>query len=202
MVGRIGFGTYGASNWIGTVASMRLDRTRKATEQAGRALVDLESTVDDSDRFRDEFVSCISMIQRVGSILDEESKGHRTAEFGQFWKATGDDPLFRFMADVRNAEFKRGEDRKSAQHEVGIFDTLTMTSSLNIKVIRGGEVVEERTNDDPPPDPPPTPESTHTIAWYFRGGAHDGEEVLGLVRRYVAWLRDTIIPQAEALTTD
>lgn len=183
-------------------ASVELERTRKAMKQAERAIAALEGTVDHSDGFRDGFVSCISMIQRVGSILDEESRGHRTPAFGDFWKRTRKDSLFQFMADVRNAEFKRGEDRKTEHHEVSALDTLTMRSSVSIEVVRDGEVVEQRTYDDPPPEPAPTPEPTNTITWYFAGGTHDGEEVLGLVRSYVTWLRDTIIPQAEVLTAD
>jgi hypothetical protein len=107
--------------------SVRLERTRRAMVQAERALADLEVVADDSDRFRDEFVPCIGMIQRVGSVLDEESRGHRTPAFGAFWQQTGADPLFRSMADIRNAEFKRGEDRKSARHDVHLFETVTVT---------------------------------------------------------------------------
>lgn len=73
---------------------------------------------------------------------------------------------------------------------------------MSIKVIRDGEVVEQRTYDDPPLKPAPLPEPTHSITCYFSRGAHDGEEVLGLLGSYVTWLRDTIIPQAEERTTD
>ena len=169
--------------------------------QAEHTLADLEAVADDSERFRDEFVPCIAMIQRVGSVLDEESQGHRTSAFGGFWQQTSADPLFQSMADIRNAEFKRGEDRKSAHHDVRLFETVTVTDPLHVGVIRDSEVVEERAHSDPPREPPPTPETTHIITWYFAGGNHDGQEVLGLLNRHVAWLRDTIIPQAEALTT-
>jgi hypothetical protein len=185
---------------------MRLDRTRKAMQQAEGALAELEATADD-ERFRDEFVSCIGMILRVGPILHEESRHHRTDAFRQFWEMTANDPLFRFMRGVRNAEFKRGEDQKTAHHEVEDFEPLTVRDDvvgvLATTTIGDDEVVEERTYAaDPPPEPAPTPEPTHTITWRFAGGEHDGEEVLNLVRCYVAWLRDTIIPQAEALTVD
>jgi hypothetical protein len=36
----------------------------------------------DSERFREEFVSCIAMIGRVGSLIDNETAGCRT---GTFW---------------------------------------------------------------------------------------------------------------------
>lgn len=67
------------------------------------------------------------------------------------------------MADVRNVEGHGGEDRKTA-HRVGAFETLTMTSSRNLKVIRDGEVAEKRTYDDPPQEPAPTAAPTHTIS--------------------------------------
>jgi hypothetical protein len=93
---------------------MILKRGRKALDQAEQAFAELSATATDSDRFRDEFASCIGMVQRVGPIIDEESKGHRTHAFGSWWQVTAQDPLFRFIADVRNAEFKRAEDRKRA----------------------------------------------------------------------------------------
>jgi hypothetical protein len=62
--------------------SVRSERARRAMVQAKRAVANLEVVADDSDRFRDEFVPCISMIQRVASILDDESRGHRTPAFG------------------------------------------------------------------------------------------------------------------------
>jgi hypothetical protein len=180
---------------------MILERSRKGFDQAEQAFTKLAAAAADGERFRDEFVPCIGMIQRVGPIIDAESKGHRTAAFGPWWKATAQDPLLRFVADVRNAEFKRGEDRKQAQHDLHLHDTITMSSSLKIEVIRDGQVVEERSYSDPPPSPPSTPEPTHKVTWYFAGGSHDGQEVLALLRQYLDWVRDTILPEAERLTT-
>jgi hypothetical protein len=181
---------------------MQLPKTRLALRQAEDALDELGDHEDNADRFRDKFVSCVGMIQRVGAILDGESKGHRTSAFGAFWKTTQDNPHFHFMADVRNAEFKRGEDRKTASHQLGLSSSVTTHSSLNIQITHDGEVVGETTVTDPPPVNVPEPEPTHTMAWYFKGGDYDGDEVLPFLRNYMDWIRNIILPEAEKLTSD
>ncbi|GAA1821437.1 hypothetical protein HC028_11335 [Planosporangium flavigriseum] len=181
---------------------MDLPKSRTAYRQAERAFDKLSALADaaGADEFRDEFVSCIGMIQRVGPILYNETKGHRTATFGAWWQTTGQDPLFRFMADVRNAEFKRAENRKVAHHDVVVHEVVTVTDAVHVAVIRDGKVVEEHSHSDPLPPPPVVPEPTHTVTWYFSGGTYDGQEVLGLLRQYLVWIRDVLIPTAERLT--
>jgi hypothetical protein len=180
---------------------MILERSRRALDQAEQAFAKLSAVaVDNSEQFRDEFVSCIAMIHRVGPIIDAESKRHRTHAFGTWWTATAQDPLFHFITEVRNAEFKRAEDRKRAHHNIHVHDTVTSSESVHIAVIRDGQVVEERSYRDPPPPPQPTPEPTHTVTWYFAGGRHDGQEVLPLLRRYLDWIRNVLLPEAEHRT--
>jgi hypothetical protein len=88
---------------------MQLDRSRTALRQATQAVEELRAAKDSPELFRDRFVSTMGMVQRVGSIIDVETKGHRTDEFAKWWKETQSEPLFVFMRDVRHAEFKRGE---------------------------------------------------------------------------------------------
>jgi hypothetical protein len=121
------------------------------------------------------------MVRRVGSVIDEESRGHRVPAFHSWWKATAQDPLFLFIADIRSAEFKRAEDTKRAEHNIQVSDTVT-SSSLTLAHIRDGQVIEERSYSEPPAPPPVTPGPTHTVAWYFVGGSRDGQEVLGVLR--------------------
>jgi hypothetical protein len=184
-------------------ADMQLARSRDALRQATQAVEGLRAVKDDSEQFRDRFPFVLAAVQRVGSIIDAETKGHRTPEFGEFWKQTQDDPLFRFMREVRNAEFKRGESRQAAHHQVTLTDVGFAYDSF--QVTQGGRVIAEAGTDPSPPwiQPSAKSPSAHTINWYFSGGGlYDGQEVLSLVNRYLNWLRGDILPTAERLTMD
>jgi hypothetical protein len=183
--------------------AMQLDRSRTALRQATQAVEELRAAKNNPDLFRDKFVSTMGMVQRVGSLIAEETSGHRTGEFGEWWKQTQSDTLYIFMRDVRNAEFKRGESRQAAHHQVTLVDTAFVQDSLSYQVIQGGKVVQEGRGQ--PSEPAATPSAAtpipHTVDWYFSGGGrHDGHEVLSTVDRYIAWLRDDILPTAERLT--
>jgi hypothetical protein len=106
---------------------VNLSQSQKALSLAEQAFDRLTAVATDSEAFRDEFVPCIGMIQRVGSIIDHETKGHRTQDFGIWWTSTSQDPLFRFIRDARNAEFKRAEDMKRAEHDLQLHDIITVS---------------------------------------------------------------------------
>jgi hypothetical protein len=185
---------------------MLLARSRTALRQAVQAVEELRAVKDNSHLFRDRFVSAMGMVQRVGSMIDHETKGHRTSQFGAWWKQTQADPLYVFMRDVRNAEFKRGESRQAAHHQVTLHNSVSVQGSLSYQVIRGGKVVQEGRGE--PSDQQAgaaaatTPPDSHTIDWYFSGGGqYDGQEVFSVVDRYIVWLRDQLVPTAERLTT-
>ncbi len=179
---------------------MDLPRARKALNQALARFANLEGDANDPEAFRDNFVDCCAMIRRVGSILDHETVGHRTAAFSEFWRETGEDPRFEFVSDVRNAEFKRGEDRKRALHQLQLNATGVGQVSLVMEVIRQGEVAERYAYSDPPKPAQSPPESVRSVTWFFTGGTYDGQEVLGFLRAYLQWLQDTIMPTAERVT--
>jgi hypothetical protein len=182
--------------------AMQLERSRTALRQATQAVEELRAAKDSPELFRDRFVSAMGMVERVGSIIDDETERHRTPEFGMWWKQTKSDPLYLFMRDVRNAEFKRGESRQSAHHQVTLTDSAFAQDSLTYQVIRGGKVIQEGGGQgEPAVRPSPTPPIPHTVDWYFSGGGlHDGQEVLSVVERYLAWLREDVLPTAERLT--
>jgi hypothetical protein len=180
---------------------VRLERSRQALAQAERALARLVDVEDDPDEFRAEFVACIGMVGRVSSILDEETRGHRTTAFGTWWQGQMT-PLRQFLIDVRNAEFKRGEDRKNVHHHTHVYESVTVSDSATATVTRGGQVIENARSvpSSPVPAPAADPPSSHSMRWYFRGGTHDGEEVQPLLRHYLDHFRDVVIPEAERLT--
>jgi hypothetical protein len=192
-------------------AGMQLDRSRTALRQATQAVEELRAAKDDPELFRDRFVSTMGMVERVGSIIAEETKGHRTAEFGIWWKETQSEPLFVFMRDVRNAEYKQGERRQVSVQ----FGSSTMTQEMTIRgtpqvLDKDGRVVDD--SEPPPPSEPPSPTPQDTSAdpppqWEFvgegkfKGGEFDGHEVFALLDRYLAWLHEKVLPTAERLTT-
>ena len=101
---------------------MLLDKSREALAGAARALDALRiAEASGPEDFRLQFVESIGMIRRVGSIIDVETKGRRTNDFGLFWQEAGTDPLHQFVTEVRNAEFKKGraEAGGTLQNDVG-----------------------------------------------------------------------------------
>jgi hypothetical protein len=186
--------------------AMQLERSRTALRQATQAVEELRGAKDRPELFRDRFPLAMGAVQRVGSVIDAETEGHRTPEFGMWWKETQSNPLFIFLRDVRNAEFKRGESRQKAHHQVTLGGVVEVESALSFKVIRDGKVVQEGRSQ--PREKPAvrekssTPSNSYSADWYFSGGGlHDGQEILSVVDRYLAWLREDILPTAERLTT-
>lgn len=176
---------------------MILWRTREALRLAEQAFDDLSVCACDtgSEKFRDEFVSCIALIGRVGSMIASETTGCRTVAFGDWWKKTEQGPLSRFIKDVRNAEFKCGDDRKNVHHYRYVYDSARASDGV------GGGLRGEpsgASSSTPLQIQLGTP-STDASLWFFRGGQYDGHEVIPLLRRYLDWLGQTIIPKAEQL---
>ena len=68
--------------------------------------------------FRVEFIPCIAMIQRVGPIIDQEAKGHRTQSFGTWWESTTQDPLFQFFKGSEECGVKASRGVKRAEHDL------------------------------------------------------------------------------------
>jgi hypothetical protein len=181
------------------MGAMILRRTRDALRLAEQAFDELSVCARDteSEKFRDKFVSCIAMIGRVGSMIDSETDGSRTIAFGNWWEKTKHDPLLRFIKDVRNAEFKRGDNRKNVHHYRYVYDSAHASDRV------GGQLSGEppgASSATPLQVQPDTP-GTDASLWFFRGGQYDGQEVIPLLRRHLDWLGQTIIPEAERLLT-
>ncbi|MEA2202938.1 MAG: hypothetical protein QOI89_3651 [Solirubrobacteraceae bacterium] len=179
------------------MAAMVLKRAREALRLAEKALDELSVCARDTgnEQFRDEFVSCIAMIGRVGSMIDSETAGCRTSAFGNWWKATGQDPLLRFVTEVRNAEFKRSENRNTVHHHRYLYDSAPTSDRV------GGEVSGKPSiaSSAVPIRAQRNTMATDASFWLFRGGRYDGHEVTPLLRRHLDWLGQTIIPEAERL---
>jgi hypothetical protein len=189
-------------------AGMQLTRSRNALRQATQAVDELRDTKNDAELFRDRFPLAMGAVQRVGSIIDYETKGRRTSEFGDWWKRTQGDLLFVFMREVRNAEFKRGDRRQRATHHARAEIRMSISISGSAEVLdKEGRVVEGGRLSELPPRPsyPPSPQPPTTVNestdWYFWGGGqYDGHEVFSVIDHYLAWLKDEVLPTAERLT--
>ena len=167
-----------------------LVRTRKAFSDAGKELELLRHVGKDPDEFRRRFISTIALARRVGTVLDEETKGRRTAEFERWWSTSREDPLHVFMANIRNAELKRGETTIRVDFRLGVRPGRRHTHYS--VVLRRRTVALVRRRGTVP---------TRTQTWVFDGEEHDGEEVIPLVGKYVSWLGELVLPTAERLTT-
>jgi hypothetical protein len=182
---------------------MHLERSRAALRQATQAVEELRAVKDNSEQFRDRFPLVMAAVQRVGSIIDHETEGYRTPEFGMWWKESQGDPLHVFMREVRNAEFKRGESRQRAAHHVRAEVPIHISSSVSWEHRdKDGRVLGRRRRWDPPFEPLPSRTTVvQSTDWHFSGGGqYDGQEVLSVLDRYLTWLREDVLPTAERLT--
>jgi hypothetical protein len=67
---------------------MNLPQSRKAFDLAGQAFARLGSVASNGDAFRDEFVPVHSDDSASwADYRDQETKGHRTPNFGTWWNA-------------------------------------------------------------------------------------------------------------------
>jgi hypothetical protein len=114
------------------MVAVSLCRTREALRMGQQSLDELATCTQDPDgeRFRYRFVSCIGMVRRIGSVLDDETNGFRTNNFGNWWKTTSQDPLFLFVNDVRNDDFKDGRNRKNVHHARHVYDAAQALDEL------------------------------------------------------------------------
>lgn len=181
-----------------------LERSRKALEEATIQMEPLRAAATkEVDAFRQQFVIAVAMIRRVGSIIDEESRGRRTNAFGEFWTQTADDPLHKFIVEVRNAEFKRGERRQVALRKGTLHASAQAGASVGMTVIRADGSTEEVPThvSDPPSVQPAPPPVQWSVTMLFAGGAYDGQDVVPLLDQYLTWLKDVVLPTADRLTT-
>jgi hypothetical protein len=190
---------------------MNLERSRDALRQATQKVEELRAAKDNPDLFRDRFSFAVDAVRRVGYVIAAETEGNRTPQFGDWWKKTQNEPMFRFINEVRVAAHKRGERRAIFVQFASASLGIEMGGSATAQVIdRDGRVVEDAEPPPPPPEPPPPgpskaatdlpPQWEFVGEGKFKGGEFDGHEVFALLDRYIAWLRDDILPTAEALT--
>ncbi len=171
---------------------MDLVRTRAALASAEKEFDLLQSVVHQDTEFRHRFVSFVGMMERVGSILDTETRGKRTDAFGGWWAQEKQNPTVKALTDIRNAEFKRGEDRKSAHHDIRTYDYAGATDSASGVVTRDGEVISESHSPASAPEPPKPPEATHEVSWKFVCGALDGDDLMTVLTASMKTLKERV----------
>ena len=170
-------------------ADRELPRTLLALGVARARLGVLRDCVPDPLAFRDEFVVCLGLLQRVGAVLDDEAKGRRTPEFTDFWRKTREDEFLRYLTRVRNDEFKAGKTRVGFKQHT----TMHPGHSFRVRAVRRGRDELYIVHDSPLP-----PGVVHEMTWVFVGGRFDGGDVLELCARHVEWLTE-IVRQAATL---
>ncbi|MDI3407670.1 hypothetical protein [Streptomyces cavernicola] len=189
---------------------MRLERSRKALTLAEKYLQLLEELIDDREAFEDAFVGAIAVIRRVGNAVDFESTKLATLKFKELWSESGKDRRFLCVKDVRNLVLHEASEEARVRHEVLAIDTAmarataynptVITGTAHIDVVRDGEEPERYTFSTTPP-PPETErvEPTYRRTWMVANGKCAGEELIPTLRKYLEWMRDEVIPEAERL---
>ncbi|GAA5154314.1 hypothetical protein GCM10023321_25910 [Pseudonocardia eucalypti] len=89
------------------------------------------------------------------------------------------------------AEFERGEDQKYVHHARHVIDQASADDTVSGDERSGATVERAQT----------VAAQAATTRWLLSAGARQGQEVLLLLRNYLDWMRITVIPQAEQLTT-
>ena len=184
-----------------SICAVELRRSRDVLRLAIQELEDLKAVQHDPALFADSFVRCIGMIDRVGAVINAETRGHRTQEFGQWWKQTSQDAMLKFVHEVRNGEFKQGELRRETRHELKDYETMTYTESATVeKFDEQGRHVETVHRAGTPSRRPLTPPPSHEITFLFIAGVYDRWPVLTVLEQHLHWLQGEILPTAERLT--
>ena len=162
-----------------TLPPVKLDRARESLERAGRLVNALADKEDDATAFRDAVPYAVEQLDVVTSLIDKDSRGHRTPAFSAWWN--GQHPLKDALHELRNAEVKEQEKRtgRNATIQVGTVGTVVGVGNL-----------------------PPKPESQPPrgwMYWTFTSGGFVNQEVLPTLRDYYDRLLNNAIPTAERL---
>jgi hypothetical protein len=173
-----------------TAPASVLPRTRLAL-RAGRAEVTgLRQCAPDPLVFRDAFIRCIGMVQRVGPVLDDETRGRRTAAFSTWWQSTRAEPLLQYLTGVRNDEFKGGKTRVRPAFSLTM---RTDSPPVRLRLVFRGQIESYITVDKPLP-----PGVEERAEWTFVDGRFDGQNVFSLLESHLSWLAN-VVSQAENL---
>lgn len=150
---------------------MSLPRSREALARAGRLLGHLADHAHGAGALQDHLPYVLDLLAGVTRMIDEEeSKGHRTAEFGTWWK-TVDRSAQQAIQEMRNAELKQLE-------PTTVLDVDTKTA------IRAADYPGLNVADG---------DTLTRITWVFVGGAFDGQDVFTLLRDYLQQAADLLL---------
>lgn len=144
---------------------------------------------DDEVAFRDRLPYVLDLLAGVTRCIDSGSKGHRTSQFGDWWK-TADRTMRDLIQKLRNAELKRAESR--AKQEVLVEMRGYGGRPVSPSTLVEGVKMEARS----------LTENQFSIVvsteWRFTGGDLDDEPVIPALVRY--WNEvDGVLAQAEQL---
>jgi hypothetical protein len=162
---------------------LRLNRAREALERADRLLNALTNIKDDDvTGFRDAVPYVLAQLDLINSIIDEDSRRHRTPAFSTWWN--GQHPLKDALHELRNAELKQQE------------QSTGLNATVQAETIRA--VVEDGKLRNLPPDPNSQLPRAR-MYWTFTSGGFAGQEVIPTLRHYYDHLMNSVIPTAESL---
>jgi len=122
--------------------------------------------------FRDAVPGILMQLDVVNSLIDEDSRGHRTPDFSSWW--SGQHPLRVALHELRNAEVKRQERRTGR--------SVSLQWILVRRVITDSRYENLPTGIMSPFFP--------RLDWFFIEGGFAGQKVLDTLRDYASHLRD------------
>jgi hypothetical protein len=151
---------------------VNLPRSREALARAGRLLDHLAGHAHDTVALRDHLPYVLDLLAGVTRMIDSESKGRRTPQFGQWWATV--DCSTQAIQEMRNAELKRLESTTT-------LDVDTRTA------VRAADYPDLNLADG---------DTLTRISWVFVGGAFDGQNVFTVLRDYLQQVTE-LLEQAE-----
>jgi hypothetical protein len=185
---------------------MSLEKSRKALRLAEKYLTILEELANDDDpeAFKDSFVGAIAVIRSVGNAVQTETKSlGRTFQFAQWWKQSESDPRYQCVKDTRDLVLKEAGEAAQVHHEVLVTDVaMANATAYDAAVTTGTSRIDVTTNEgktetDTFSSAPEPSAATYRRTWVFANGRCAGQELLPVLREFLEWMSNDVIPRAE-----
>jgi hypothetical protein len=132
-------------------------------------LDDLQGHTLSSIAFHDRIPYVLDLLAGVTRTIDDESRGHRTAQFSSWWMEV-DRSIQKSIQDMRNAELKK----------LIPLTTPRLESLTNVSV---ADYPGTSVNDG---------DTLVKINWLFKGGTFHGQPVIDTLREYLQHLGELL----------
>jgi hypothetical protein len=165
---------------------MTLADTRRALDDALASLAEMSKDAHNTERFLSQFPGRIATVRRIGDVLAREARRISRAKFEPYWKGVQQDPRFQEVKRIRDLSLKRGEESIRVDWREADFRYDPARARTSVPRVMYPVGYADRAKHFQP-------------VWLIADGPYAGQEVIPVVRQYVEWFRNVVVPTAEAL---